>query len=213
MDMLQKKCYGLYAHLLVQFFKNSFVCSYRAMYEHYKWLIFSHNMLPRTLFVPSFEGHKKPVIKIVVKLSVLNGGEKKFGGGIVITKVQQTHVYTHDIQRPFRIYKRAVSKVTAGWRHTYSGVTLDIWNIHQKCILLIAKIQALFYSLFKVQKSKMDSVVFLHCVCVRANVQTCMRIRNDVCIPRLHPKFSKCTHGTLNFLCSKYCIEVYNEKI
>ena len=61
---------------------------------------FSHILLPCTLFVPSFEGHKKHVIEIVVKLSVLNRNKKlnfNFGGGMVITKVQQTHVYTPDI--------------------------------------------------------------------------------------------------------------------
>ena len=61
---------------------------------------FAHILLPCTLFGPSFEGHKKHAIEIVVKLSVLNRNKKKkkdFGGGIVITKVQQTHVYTHDI--------------------------------------------------------------------------------------------------------------------
>ena len=37
---------------------------------------FPHILLPYTLFVPSFEGHKKQVIEIVVKLSVLNRNKK-----------------------------------------------------------------------------------------------------------------------------------------
>ena len=44
---------------------------------------FANILLPCTLFVPSFEGHKKHVIEIVVKLSVLNRNEKikfKFWG-------------------------------------------------------------------------------------------------------------------------------------
>ena len=37
---------------------------------------FAHILLPCTLFVPSFEGHKKHAIEIVVKLSVLNRNKK-----------------------------------------------------------------------------------------------------------------------------------------
>ena len=52
---------------------------------------FAQILLPCTLFVPSFEEHKKHVIEVVLKLSVLNRNKKInsiFGGGIVITKVQ-----------------------------------------------------------------------------------------------------------------------------
>ena len=58
---------------------------------------FLTNFVTVHAFVPSFEGHKKHVIEIVVKLSVLNRNKNSNKGVIVITKVQLTHVYTPDI--------------------------------------------------------------------------------------------------------------------
>ena len=84
---------------------------------------FSHILLPCTLFVPSFEGHKKHVIGIVVKLLVLNRNKKikfQFRGWYSNHK-STTNPCTHDIYWPFQIQKRAVSKVTPGWRHAFRG--------------------------------------------------------------------------------------------
>ena len=71
----------------------------------------------------------------------------------------------------------------------HSGVTLDMWNMY---ITLKKRENS---QKFTVQKGKINSVVFLHCVSfhIHAYVQTGMRIHNDVHIPVHIPDFSECT--------------------
>ena len=143
---------------------------------------FAHILLPCTLFVPSFEGHKKHAIEIVVKLLVLNRNKKIiiwfrgwYSNHKGTTKPMCILMISND---PFKTKNGPCPKSPrVGGMH--SGVTLDMWNRYQKCITTHKEVRFKPFFISCSQSKRVKSIQWCFCtVSVSASMSKHVRIRN-----------------------------------